>query len=346
MTNKHYTELFEKLLASFYNEDDPIKSMMEWMVKKLMEIEVSSLKTEVEKGKHSNERKTHRNGYRVRRWDTRLGTMYLMVPKVRSGGYQPFFLVHKQRSEAALLALVQEAFINGVSTRKMKRVLESFGIENISASEVSNITKEMDTEVNTFRCRPLQTEYPVVWIDAIYEKVRIDNKVQTIAIMIALAINNQGRKEVLAIEPMENESRDTWMVFFQKLQQRGLEKINLIISDAHKGIQSALKETYLGASWQRCKVHLMRNILARVNHHYKHKVAVDLKRIFDQTSVEDSRMVAKEVIAKYQDKFPDAMDCLACGIEDALQYLNFPELPKNRISSTRSRQQKSVIWSS
>jgi putative transposase len=334
MTNNKHSELFEKLLVGFCQEDDPVKSMLEWMTKQLMEIEVTSLKTMVEKGQHSTVRKTHRNGYRVRRWDTRLGTIYLTVPKVRTGGYQPFFLIQKQRSEAALLLLVQEAFTNGVSTRKMKRVLQAFGIENISAAEVSNMTKDMAKEVEQYRNRPLQKHYPVVWIDALYEKVRVDGKVVSMAMMVALAINQEGKKEILAIEPMENESKDTWQVFFEKLQNRGLCSIGIVVSDAHKGILASLKEVFTGTIWQRCKVHFMRNILARVNHSYKKKVANDLKHIFSQTSFKEAKTLSQEVISQYKTKFPEAMECLAEGIEDALQFLHFPDLPKNRVCST------------
>jgi transposase-like protein len=311
-----------------------MKEMLEWMANQLMEIEVSTLKTEVDKGKHSGERKTYRNGYRVRRWDTRLGTIYLTVPKVRTGGYQPFFLVNRQRSETALMSVIQECWINGISTRKMMRVFKSFGIEDISASQVSQVSKELDSEVNQFRQAPLSESYPVVWIDALYEKIRDNQKVTSKAIMIAMAINTQGQKEILAIEPMDNESTDTWSVFFDRLKARGVKQVGLLVSDAHQGIQSALKGAFVGTSWQRCKVHFMRNILARVPHKHKEMIGRQLSHIFNQANYSQAKQTAEEVISKFEDLLPEAMETLADGIEDALQFFHFEELPFGRTSST------------
>lgn len=334
MTKPNNTELFEKLLIGFCQEADPMKEMLEWMANQLMEIEVSTLKTEVDKGKHSGERKTYRNGYRVRRWDTRLGTIYLTVPKVRTGGYQPFFLVNRQRSETALMSVIQECWINGISTRKMMRVFKSFGIEDISASQVSQVSKELDSEVNQFRQAPLSESYPVVWIDALYEKIRDNQKVTSKAIMIAMAINTQGQKEILAIEPMDNESTDTWSVFFDRLKARGVKQVGLLVSDAHQGIQSALKGAFVGTSWQRCKVHFMRNILARVPHKHKEMIGRQLSHIFNQANYSQAKQTAEEVISKFEDLLPEAMETLADGIEDALQFFHFEELPFGRTSST------------
>jgi transposase-like protein len=334
MTKPNNTELFEKLLLGFCQEADPMKEMLEWMANQLMEIEVSTLKTEVDKGKHSGERKTYRNGYRVRRWDTRVGTIYLTVPKVRTGGYQPFFLVNRQRSESALMSVIQDCWINGISTRKMMRVFKSFGIEDISASQVSQVSKELDSEVNQFRQAPLSESYPVVWIDALYEKIRDNQKVTSKAIMIAMAINTQGQKEILAIEPMDNESSDTWSVFFDRLKTRGVKQVGLLVSDAHQGIQSALKGAFVGTSWQRCKVHFMRNILARVPHKHKEMIGRQLSHIFNQANYSQAKQTAEEVISKFEDLLPEAMETLADGIEDALQFFHFEELPFGRTSST------------
>jgi len=334
MTKIKHTELFEKLLVGFCQEADPMKEMLEWMANQLMEIEVTTLKTNVDKGKHSEGRKTHRNGYRVRRWDTRLGTIYLTVPKVRSGGYQPFFLVNRQRSETALMSVIQECWINGISTRKMMRVFKSFGVEDISAAQVSQVSKELDVEVAHFREAPLSDSYPVVWIDALYEKVRDNQKVVSKAIMVAMAINTKGQKEILAIEPMDNESTDTWTVFFDRLKARGLRHIELLVSDAHQGIQSSLKNAFIGTSWQRCKVHFMRNILARIPHKQKELVGKYLTHMFNQSHYDQAKQVAKEVITKFQKIFPEAMEVLSDGLEDALQFFHFEELPFGKTSST------------
>lgn len=334
MTTVNHSELFNKLLVGFCQEADPMKEMLTWITNQLMEVEITTLKTQVEKGEHSAERKTHRNGYRTRRWDTRMGTIYLTIPKVRAGGYQPFFLVNRERSEVALMSVIQDCWVNGISTRKMKRVFKSFGIEDISAGQVSTVTKGLESEVTSFRTSKLDAHYPVIWIDALYEKIKQDHKVTSMAIMIAMAIDTQGQKKILAIEPMENESTDTWTVFFESLKTRGLSTVDLIVSDAHKGIQAAIKPLFTGSTWQRCKVHFMRNVLARVPHKHKKGVGRALSLIFTQESYKEAQLCALEVIEKWGKTLPDSMNVLSEGLEDALQFFNFPELPTLRITST------------
>ena len=198
---RDYKALLEGLLTGFLTEEDPVKAMLEWLLGELMKIE-SEAKVGAGRGKHSGERKTYFSGYRVRRLDSRVGTLYLVVPKVRKGGYVPFFVTERKRSEAALISLVQEAFINGVSTRKIERLAKSLGIEGISASEVSEITKGLDGRVEEFRTRQLKAEYPFIWVDAIYEKVRAGGKVVSMAMMIAYGVDKDGQREILAVEPM------------------------------------------------------------------------------------------------------------------------------------------------
>jgi transposase-like protein len=232
------------------------------------------------------------------------------------------------------MSVIQECWINGVSTRKMMRVFKAFGVEDISAAQVSQVNKELDAEVSQFRHAPLSKSYPVVWIDALYEKIRDDNKVTSKAVMVAMALNSEGKKVILAIEPMDNESTDTWTVFFDKLKSRGLTHIGLLVSDAHLGIQSALKCSFIGTSWQRCKVHFMRNILARVPLKHKEMIGRQLSIIFTQFSFDLAKQMSKEVIDKFSAQCPEAMDVLSNGIEDALQFFHFPELPFTRTSST------------
>ncbi len=263
MAQQHYKALFKKALLQFITEPDPFLAMLKWVMTELMRIEVEA-KIGTPKGKHAKDRKTYFSGTRVRRVDTRMGTVYLLVPKVRKGGYVPFFITERRRSEQALMAVVQEAFINGVSTRKIERLAHAMGIENISASQVSEFNKELDHHVDDFRNRPLAEEYPFLWIDALYQKVRVDGRVVSVAVMIACGINPAGSREILAVEPMFDESETSWCLFFRKIKARGMKRTALCISDAHSGIQAAVRKEWLGASWQRCKVHFMRNILARV----------------------------------------------------------------------------------
>jgi putative transposase len=333
MARSHYRALLEKVLLGFIVEDDPVLAMLDWVAHQMMLIEAEN-KVGAEKGKHSKERKTYFSGARVRRMDTRLGTIYLYVPKLRKGGYVPFFVTERKRSEMALASLVQEAFINGVSTRRIERLAQALGVENISASQVSEINKGLGKQVEAFRTRTLEEEYPFIMIDAHYDKVRVEDRVITLALMIAHGVNSQGAREILAVEPMFDESEDSWRAFFQKLKQRGLRRVGLCISDAHAGIQAAVRKELLGTSWQRCKVHFMRNILARVPHKEKGRLAAHLKQIWLQPDKKSARRAAAQLAAAYGGRFPDAIRCLEEGLEDSLQFYSFPEIDPKKISST------------
>ena len=225
----------QELLFRFMGTDDPMLNMLEWLCGRMMEAEVSG-KLGAEKHEQSQERTSHRCGFRTRRLDTRLGTMYLLVPKVRNGGYIPFFVTERKRSEAALVQVVQEAFVQGVSTRKMEKLAKSLGMEGISRSQVSEMTKGLNEQVEEFRNRPLTAQaYPVLWVDALYEKVRYGGRVVSMAILLVCGVNEEGKREVLAIEPMLEESRESYGQLFEKLKERGLSLPSLIVSDAHKG---------------------------------------------------------------------------------------------------------------
>ncbi len=328
------SKIFKEILTGFVTEEDPLLAMMKWMMEQLMKIE-SEMKVGAAKGEHNSERKSHFSGYRPRRFDTRLGTVYLMIPKIRKGGYVPFFITERKRSEQALISMVKEAYVNGVSTRKIERLAKELGIENISASQVSQINKGLDEQVEEFRNRPLEKEYPFVWVDALYEKIRNhEGRVVSTALMVAYGVTIEGNREVLAIEPFVAESAETWKSFFDKLKRRGVEKIALLISDAHQGIQKAFKESFIGALWQRCKVHFMRNILAHLPHRAKERFAAKLRSIWLQESKEDALKVAQMIIDEYGKRFPEAIEVLQSGLEDSLQFYRFPQIDKRRISST------------
>jgi putative transposase len=333
MAQTHYKTLLRKVLLGFITEQDPVLAMLEWVAQMMMLIEAES-KVGAEKGKHTKDRKTYFSGARVRRMDTRLGTLCLYIPKLRKGGYIPFFITERKRSELALMTLVQEAFINGVSTRRIERLAKAIGIENISASQVSEITKGLEEQVTAFRTRPLEEEYPFLWIDALYDKVRIEDRVVSLALMIAHGVNKAGEREILAIEPMFDETEDSWRAFFRKLKGRGIKRLSLCISDAHAGIQAAVRKEWLGTSWQRCKVHFMRNILAKVPHKEKARFAERLKQIWMQPDKRNAKRMAALVCEEYEKRFPEAIHCLEEGLEDSLQFYHFPEIDKKRISST------------
>jgi putative transposase len=283
-----------------------------------MEAEVSGI-VGAEKNAHNPSRRDYRCGYRPRRLDTRMGTMYLMVPKLRNQGYIPFFVTERKRSEAALIQVVQEAFVQGVSTRKMEKLARSLGIENLSRSQVSEMTKGLNEQVQYFRSRPLTGRYPVIWTDALYEKIRMDGRVVSMAVMVVCGVNEQGHRDIIAVEPMLDESKESYSQLFQSLLDRGLKTPLLVVSDANKGLIAAIRESFPGASWQRCKVHFMRNILAHVPQKDKESFAAQLKEIWLAPSAEIARQRAKQISEQYGKRFPKAIELLQDGLE-ALRY--------------------------
>lgn len=329
---KNTTELTDLLLKCMA-EADPMLSMLEWLCAQLMDAEVSGI-TGAEKNAHSSSRSDYRCGYRPRRLDTRMGTMYLMVPKLRKQGYIPFFVTERKRSEAALVQVVQEAFVQGVSTRKIEKLAHSLGIENISRSQVSEMTKGLNEQVREFRSRPLTDHYPVIWTDALYEKVRVDGRVVSMAVLVACGVSEQGRREVLAVEPMLEESKESYSQLFDGLKQRGLKPPSLVISDANKGLVAAVRESFPGASWQRCKVHFMRNVLAHIPQKEKEAFAAKLKEIWLAPSAELARERAEQLSEQYGKRFPKAIELLEDGLEDSLAFYAFPDLDSRKISST------------
>ena len=330
---KNNTNLTELLLQCM-TQPDPMLSMLEWLCTRLMEAEVDQ-QLGAEKSQRTDGRSGYHSGYRPRRLDTRMGTMYLMVPKVRQGGYIPFFVTERKRSEAALIQVVQEAFVQGVSTRKMEKLAQSLGIENLSRSQVSEMTKGLNEQVDEFRNRPLSnTVYPVLWVDALYEKVRVDGRIVSMAILIVFGVDENGHRDIIAVEPMAEESRSPYGVLFQDLKDRGLTTPKLIISDAHSGLVSAIQESFPGASWQRCKVHFMRNILAYVPQKEKKSFASVIKEIWLAPTADLARKRAYDVMDAYAKRFPKAVQCLENGLEDSLTFYAFPKLDARKISSS------------
>ena len=324
MAKKNDTTFFENKLLDFVTAKDPMLEMLQWVMDKFMEIEVAH-KTGAEKGSHAETRTGYRCGYRIRRFDTRLGTVYLSVPKIRQGGYIPFFVTEKKRSEQALIQVVQECWLNGVSTRKIEKIAKRLGIETLSASEVSEINNGLDEMVDEFRSRKLEAEYPVIWADALYEKIRDNHRIASKAVMIIKAVNLEGQQEIL-----------TYSALFRRLQERGLEKVWLSVSDAHKGLQAAIRNTLPGTTWQRCKVHFMRNILAYVPQKEKEKVAAKLKLIWKAPDEKSARAMKNDFCEEYEKSFPKAVECLEEGFEDSVQFYAFEELDSRKISSTNT----------
>ncbi len=235
MAYQNSTLPFEKMLLKFLTAQDPMLEMLKWLCEQLMEAELSN-QLGADKSERSGSRNGYRAGYRPRRFDTRMGTMYLMVPKPRKGGYIPFFVTERKRSEAALMNVIQEAFVNGVSTRKIEKLAKSLGIDSISKGHVSNITKELNEQVEAFRNRNLDAEYPVLWVDALYEKIRDNGHVRNMAVHVVCGVKLDGTRDILAVEPMYEESEASYTTLFDKLKARGVEHVWLVVSDAHKAL--------------------------------------------------------------------------------------------------------------
>lgn len=324
-------ELASKLLETATAAEDPLRAMAEMVADFLMEAEVSA-KIGAEPHERSEDRTTHRNGHRERRWDTRLGTITLNVPKVREGGYVPSFIENRKRSEQALISVIQEAVVKGVSTRKIESVLEQLGIAGVSAGQVSQLCAALDEKVRQFRERPLG-ESPYVWVDALYEKVRVDEHVESMAVVIAIGVNREGRREVLGLDVLPAESEEGWAGFFKSLKERGLRGVLLVISDAHKGLINAVRKV-LKAEWQRCKVHFYRNVLVHVPKRSQAEVSEAMKAVFVQRDEASAKLKAAELIRQFEGRFAKAMEVFEAGIEDVLSYLHYPQAHRVRISST------------
>jgi putative transposase len=324
-------ELADKLVERAAEAEDPLRTMAELITGFLMEAEVAT-KVGAEAHERSEQRTTHRNGYRDRRWDTRLGTLQLQVPKVREGGYVPSFIEHRKRSEQALISVIQEAVVKGVSTRKIEAVLEELGIAGVSAGQVSQLCAALDEKVRKFREGPLG-EIRYVWVDALYEKVRVDDRVESMAVVIATGANLQGRREVLGFDVIAAESEEGWAEFLKSLKERGLHGVKLVISDAHTGLKNAVRKV-LKVEWQRCKVHFYRNVLVHVPKRSQAEVSEAMKGVFVQRDEKSAKTKAADLARQFQSRFAKAMEIFEAGIDDVLSYLHYPQSHRVRISST------------
>ena len=323
-------ELADKLVETANAAEDPVRAMAEMVLDFLMEAEVTQ-KIGAEPHERTEEWTGYRNGHRERRWDTRLGTLSLKVPMLQ-GGYVPSFIEHRKRSEQALISVIQEAVVQGVSTRKIETVLAEFGIAGVSAGQVSQLCAALDEKVRQFRERPLG-ESRYVWVDALYEKVREDERVESMAVVIATGVNAQGRREVLGFDVIPAETEEGWTQFFKSLKERGLSGVRLVISDAHCGLKNAARKV-LKAEWQRCKVHFYRNVLSQVPKRSQAEVSEAMKAVFVQRDEKSAKSKAAELVKQFQGRFAKAMDVFEAGVDDVLSYLHYPAGHRIRISST------------
>jgi putative transposase len=314
-------------------EADFLREGMRWLIHELMETEVS-LQIGAERYARTDERTNRRNGYRTRPWDTRLGTVDLAIPKLRTGSYFPSWLDARRRGEQALVAVVAEAYVQGVSTRKVEALVQTLGIAGISKSEVSRLCASLDAQTEAFRTRRLDDAYPYIWLDARYEHVREDHRVQAMAVVVADGVRADGVREVLGVDVGLSEDVVLWRAFLQGLVARGLRGVKLVISDAHVGLKQAIKEVFLGAAWQRCRVHFMRNILARVPKQAQAMVAATVRTIFEQPNRAAAETQLLVVIETLQARFPQVVQLLEEAEGEILTCYDFPAEHRRQIYST------------
>jgi len=290
----------------------------------LMELEVAE---HVGAGRHERTegRTGQRNGYRERSWDTRVGTVELKVPRVRDSSYFPSLLEPRRRAERALSAVVQEAYVRGVSTRKVDDLVKALGMTGISKSQVSRLCEELDEEVARFRDRPLDGPYPYVWVDATYVKSRQDGRVVSVAVVIAVGVRAQtGEREILGLDVGPSEDGAFWTSFLRSLVSRGLCGVRLVTSDAHRGLKGAIEAVLQGASWQRCRVHFMRKALSLVPKAAQQMVGATIRTVFAQPDANSAREQWRRIADGFRSRFPRLTALMDEAEEDVLSYAAFP----------------------
>lgn len=314
--------------------DDFLKSLAERVLEQLMEFEVTN-RIGADKHERAEGRATYRNGYRERPLHTRLGTLDLRVPKLRQGTYFPAFLEPRRLTEQALTAVIQEAWIGGMSTRKVDDLVQALGMTGISKSQVSALCRDIDERVDSFLSRPLEGEWPYLWLDATYLKVRQCGRVVSIAAIIACGVNQDGRREILGLGLGESEAQVFWVEFLRSLRQRGLSGVQLVISDAHEGLKAAIAQVF-SASWQRCRVHFMRNLLATVPKAHQAMVGTLARQVFVQPDVASAQEAWRRVADELRTRFPKAAALMDQAEADVLAHLHFPLGHRVKLHSTNT----------
>jgi len=315
-------ELLRK--ARIEHDSDFLKEGIRMLSQALIEMEVEE-HLGARRHERSSGRSGYRNGYREREWDTRVGTVELRVPRVRDGGFFPSLLEPRRRAERALSAVVQEAYVHGISTRKVDELVKALGMTGISKSQVSRLCEELDEEVERFRNRELEGPYPYVWLDATYLKARQDGRVSSVAVVIAIGVKGDtGEREVLGLDVGPSEDGSFWLSFMRSLVARGLSGVRLVTSDAHQGLKRAIEAVLQGASWQRCRVHFMRNALSLVPKATQQMVGATIRTVFAQPNVPSAHEQWRRVADGFRTRFAKLAELMDEAEEDVLSYATFP----------------------
>jgi transposase-like protein len=309
-----------------------LREMVGFAAQRLMELEVEGL-TGAAHGARDPERINHRNGYRDRDWETRAGTVELRIPKLRRGSYFPAFLEPRRMAEKALTAVIQEAYVQGVSTRSVDELVKAMGMTGISKSQVSRLCEEIDGKITAFLERPLEGDWPYLWLDATYVKVRENGRIVSVAVIVAVAVNSDGRREVLGMAVGASEAETFWTEFLRSLARRGLRGVKLVVSDAHEGLKATVAKV-LHASWQRCRVHFMRNVLAHAGKSGRRVVSAFIATAFAQEDAAMARTQWRQVADQLRLKVPKLAAMMDEAETDVLAFMSFPKDHRLKIHST------------
>jgi transposase-like protein len=312
-------EAFSKLLEEIFNQ---------------ILIEQSKEQIGAEPYERTDQRTGYRNGFRDREMITRVGTLNLRIPRHRTGEFSTELFERYQRSEQALVLAMMEMVINGVSTRKVETITEELCGKKFSKSTVSALCQKLDPLVRSFQTRPLESHFPFLIVDALYLKVRKDNRVQPRGLLIAIGINNKGQREIIGFQVTNTESESSWSEFFESLKERGLKDVHLVTSDNHKGLVNAIKKHFQGASWQRCQTHFSRNILDKTPKSLQPEIKEDLRQLYEAIDLESARKVRDQIIAKYETKAPKAVSLLDEAFDDITAVLILPLRYRKRLRTT------------
>jgi putative transposase len=319
-------------LAEKGADADLLREMIQYVAQRLMDLDVETL-CGAAYGERSAERANSRNGYRERVWETRAGAVDLKLPKLRTGSYFPSFLEPRRTAEKALAAVIQEAYIQGVSTRSVDDLVKALGMSGISKSQVSRLCAEIDERVGAFLSRPIEGDWPYLWIDATYVKVRQAGRIVSVAVIIAVAVNTDGVREVLGMAVGPSEAETFWTDFLRSLTRRGLRGVKLVISDAHEGLKAAAAKV-LKSTWQRCRVHFIRNALAYAGKGQRQMVLALINTVFAQDSAETASAQWRTVADQLRGKFPKLAAMMDEAEPDVLAFKSFPKAHWAQIAST------------